>query len=107
MGRKLFAFTLAALFIYVASPLILPVVMGAMLAMLFTPWLERLESRGVSASLGSAVMTLGITGVILLPTAFLVFNAAKTAFVQLQSLRNAPAGGSTDMIDALFANPRM
>ena len=45
MRQQIFAAIVAIVFTYIASPLILPLAMGGVLAVLFSPWLIRLERR--------------------------------------------------------------
>lgn len=87
MGRRIFALVVAGLFFYVASPLMFPVAMGAVLATLFTPWLERLERRHVPTSLASALLTSVIALFILMPSGLMVFVGIKEAFQEIQALR--------------------
>jgi predicted PurR-regulated permease PerM len=54
--------TLAAL--YFAKDVILPVVLGFLLALTLGPWVRWLSRRGVPASLSSAVLILGFAGLI-------------------------------------------
>jgi predicted PurR-regulated permease PerM len=98
-GRRIFAAIVALLFVYVASPLIFPVAMGAVLATLFVPWLEWLERHRFKTPLASALMTLIITLFFVLPSSILVFIGTKEAFQQLQAIRvqqvaGAPATGT-------------
>lgn len=87
MGRKIFAAIVAALFFYVASPLIFPVAMGAVLATLFLPWLERLERKRVPTSFASGILTLVIALFVILPSGILIFVGVKEAFQQIQAVR--------------------
>src|SRR4249919_1563970 len=85
MGRKVFAAAVAVLFIYVASPLIFPVAMGAVLATLFLPWLERLERRKFSTHWAAFLLTLIIALFFMLPSGLLIFIGVKDALQQVQS----------------------
>jgi len=106
MGRKLFGFLVTGLFIYIAWPFVLPVVMGAIIATLFTPWLKRWRSKGLSHHFGALLLTLGITLLLILPAGFLSFIAAKSAFQQLQAFKDSPASGG-DLLETILANPRV
>jgi predicted PurR-regulated permease PerM len=94
MGRRIFAVIVAALFVYVSSPLILPVAMGAVLATLFWPLLERLERRKVPTALAAGLLTVGILLFLLIPAGILVVAGVKDALSQLQAMRAAGAGAS-------------
>jgi predicted PurR-regulated permease PerM len=90
MGRKIFSFAVAAAFLYLVSPLLLPVIMGGILAILFFPWLERLERRKLSTPAASGILTMGITLVVLLPASVLTFLGAKAGLEQLRAFKDAP-----------------
>lgn len=93
MPRKIFAAIVVVVFLYVTSPLITPVAMGAVLAVLLFPLLIRMEARKVPSSLASGVLTIGMTMIFLLPTTLLLFFIAKSGFQQLQTFKEAPKGG--------------
>jgi len=84
-SQKIFVALVSFLFFYVAYPLLLPIVMGGVLAVLFFPWLKRIETKGVSSFVGSGFLTGVITVVFILPTAFLGFFAAKASMEQIQA----------------------
>ncbi len=107
MARNLFVIIVAAAFLYIVYPLILPVLMGGVLAVLFMPLQARLERKQVSIGLASAILTLGITTLVLLPTTILVYQGAKTGVEQLQSWKDAPAQGSGNWIDTILNSPRV
>ena len=106
MGKKIFGALVALSFFYVSSPLILPIAMGAVLAVLFFPWLERLEKKNIPTGVGSVLLTLGITLVIILPTSLLIFFAAKTAFHQLSFLGQTPNDGQ-GLLSTVLGTPRI
>jgi predicted PurR-regulated permease PerM len=108
MGRKLFAALIAILFVYISLPLLLPVMMGGIFAVLFMPALEKMESRKVPTFLGSALLTVLITMIILIPVGLMIFFGAKSGFQQLQAIRQMPprAGGG-DWIDGLIDSPHV
>lgn len=107
MARKLFTLLVAALFFYIASPLLLPVIMGGIVAVLFIPLLERAEKHKVPTNLGAALLTIAISIVILVPIALMIFFVAKSGFQQLQILRQSPHNpGTGDWIDALIDTPK-
>ena len=87
MGRRLFTLFIFALFAYIAWPLLVPVAMGGVFAVLFFPVLEHLEKRKVSTRLGSTFLTLAITFTVLLPTVFLIFFVAKTGLQEIRSVQ--------------------
>ena len=107
MGRKVFALVSALLFLYVASPLIFPVMMGGVISVLFLPLLRRLERRKIPASLGAGILTFGITLLLLLPTALLTFLGAKNGFQQLQKWKDAPNTAGVNLVDTVIGLPRV
>ncbi len=104
MGPKVFAGIVALAFFYIISPLIFPIAMGGVLAVLLTPSLEYLERHKFSTTLGSALLTLGITIVLILPMSFLIFFAAKTGFYQFQFWGNSPVKGN-GLVDSVIQIP--
>jgi predicted PurR-regulated permease PerM len=107
MGRKIFTLLIAVIFFYIVSPLVIPVVMGGVLATLFFPWLERLEKKRFSTSSASLVLTLGITLVVLIPTALLTFFGAKAGIEQVQSFKDSPRVPGGSWISALLEQERL
>jgi predicted PurR-regulated permease PerM len=106
MGRRIFALLVAALFLYIASSMLLPVLMGGILAVLFEPVLVKFEKFKVSTLWASAVLTLSISLLILVPIAGMVFFGAKYGFQQLQHFKQSPGNPQTgDWIDALIDTP--
>jgi predicted PurR-regulated permease PerM len=87
LSRILFSGAILGLFAYVISPLIMSVVMGGVFAVLCFPLLEKMERRKFSTGFSATLLTLGLTFGVLLPTAFLVFQLARTTFSQLSVLR--------------------
>ncbi len=92
MARKLFALLITAAFIYITAPLALPVLMGALFAILLMPAQEWLERHRVRSGLAATLMTLGVTLIVILPLSFLLYLATRTGLEQLQALRAQPAG---------------
>lgn len=105
-GYRVIAGIVAIVFFYIISSLALPIAMGAVLAVLFTPWFERLEQKNVSPQLASALLTLGITAVLILPMSVLVFFTAKTGFYQLQVWKASPTR-NLGILDSFFQLPRI
>ena len=84
--RFLFVLVLISAFIYVVSPLLLPLAMGAVFSALLYPIQKRLEDRKLHRYLASAIVTLGLTFGFLLPTFALVFTGAKLGIEKVGSL---------------------
>ncbi|MGK5084067.1 AI-2E family transporter [Bdellovibrionota bacterium FG-1] len=109
MGRKIFASIVAVMFFYVASPLIFPVAMGAVIATLFNPGLDVLEKRKYSPKASSALLTLVITFFVMLPSSILLIVGVREAFQQIEALRGAqtahPLEAGVGWADALASIP--
>lgn len=93
-AKRAFSLLVIALFIYVASPLLVPLAMGAVFAVLFFPVLERMENRKLSTVLASTLLTVGITLLILLPAALLTFLGVKAGLKQLRVWKDVPQAAS-------------
>lgn len=91
MGRIFFSFLFVGLFIYISSPLLLPVAFGALQAVLLFPWLEKLEAKKVSSAFASALLTVGIGLGFLLPIGILIFFGAKAGLQYLKSIKESPS----------------
>jgi predicted PurR-regulated permease PerM len=104
-GRKLFSFLIVAAFVWVASPLLLPVAMGAVFAVLIFPWLERLERFKFRTSRASALLTLGVTIVFLLPAATLIFLGTKAVLQQVRLWKDAPRGAGVGFVESILGLP--
>lgn len=90
LGRRLFTGAIVLLFLYLVSPMLIAVAMGAVFATLVFPIQERLELRKVPSRWASLILTLGLTGVVLIPLGLLVFLAVKTGLEQVQALKDSP-----------------
>jgi predicted PurR-regulated permease PerM len=103
MGRKLFTFAVGLFFFYVASPLILPVIMGVLFAVLLMPLQKRLEGYKFPTPLASILLTLGVTLILIVPISVTLYLGAKSAFQQLQSVRLGPVEG--DWVKGILSTP--
>lgn len=113
MARKIFLLSLLGLFLFVCFPLITPLAMGAVFAVMMFPIQEWLEARKFPSALAAAVLTLGFSFLVLLPTATLVFFVAKGGLQQFkvlqqkaQALATAP-GASDSFLEQFVNSPRM
>ncbi len=106
MQRKLFAVVVLCLFLYVGSPLIIPVIMGAVLAVLFLSTLDWMSRFKISRATGSALLTSSITLLILFPSASLLFFGAKSGVHELQAWKDTPRSGGS-WVEALMNTPRI
>ncbi len=105
MGRTLFSLLVIATFLLVVAPLLLPVAMGAVLAVLLAPLVERLQKRKLGTGFASALVTLGMTVLIVLPGATLVFVGAKAGFKQVKVWREAPRAAGDTPFEAIVNSP--
>ncbi len=88
--RKVFAFLLLGGALLLLSPLLLPVAMGAVLAVLLLPWLKRLEKRRLSTGASAALLSVGTLLVLVIPAILLVILGARMGLEQLQVLKSLP-----------------
>jgi len=104
MGRKVFTFLVGAFFFYIASPLIMPVLMGALFAVLLLPLQERMERSQGPQALVALILTLGVTLILIVPVSASLYLAAKLAFQQLQLLKTTPFAHG-DWVKGILATP--
>lgn len=106
MERKIFAVLVLVALLYVTHPLLLPIGMGGVLAALFAPWMDRLERKKISNSLGSALVTLGVTVVLILPASFLISYLARAGFRQFQAWK-PKSGSDGGFLDSVLNLPNV
>jgi predicted PurR-regulated permease PerM len=107
-NRRIFTTLVTLAFFYIASPLLFPIVMGAVIAVLFYPLLVRLEEKRISTSVASGLLTFAITVIFILPTSFLVFFTVKAALQQLQALKASQVHGEgTAFFDSVLDSSRV
>jgi predicted PurR-regulated permease PerM len=106
MGQKFFASLVVLAFLYISSPLILPIAMGGVLAVLLYPVLKKMEEKKLSRALSSAILTAGITLVLILPTSLLISYVARSGFEQLQGWKRAPSSGA-GLMSTFMDHPRV
>ena len=70
----------------ITTPLLMPVFLGALVAILLFPFVDFLEKRRFPASISVVLVTLGVTFLVLVPSAFMVFYGARAAADQLGGL---------------------
>ena len=105
MGRKIFSSLVILLFLYIASPLFVPVALGAIFAVLFFPMLHYFENRRLSTRVSSLLITSSVTLLVLIPSVVLIFLGAKTGFEQLRSWRDSPMGTDGNFFENLVNTP--
>ncbi len=92
MGRTLFAVCVFGLFLYVCSPFLTAIAMGALFGALFFPFKSWLQFKKFSPGLASAVVTIGVTAVLLIPTSVMVYYGAKMGVERLGNLEFLKTG---------------
>ncbi len=116
MLRNLFIGLLLVLFVWVCFPLITPVAMGGVFALLFYPWFEKLEERRVPSALAAAMITLSFTLLVLLPISILIVTAMKAGVEEFKDLQaqwqaipsvGASAGADDSWMSQLAHHPRV
>lgn len=109
LARAVFAFAILALFLYVVSPLVLPVTMGALFAVIFYPWQVRLEKRKLPRALVASLVTLSITIGFLLPMVFFAFVGSRAGIEKFRNLeivkRGYEAGNNLNFYENLVNYP--
>lgn len=75
--------------------------MGGVLSVLFMPLLLKIEKRKLPTSLAAAIMTFGITIVLIFPISILTFSAAKSGLAQLQGWKK-PVGTGSGLRDSFI-----
>lgn len=112
--RPLLILTLVAAFVWVLSPLFLPLAMGGVFATLFYPWQTKLVNKRVPPYIASALITVGVTVCFLLPMFFLAITGAKLglerigAWSVLRGVQAAvPSSGGffENLVDSLLSKP--
>jgi predicted PurR-regulated permease PerM len=106
LNRRVFAGLVAIAFFYVASPMVFPIATGGILAVLFSPWVERLEKKNLSRSICSALLTFGITILVLVPASILIFFSVKSGFYQLQNWKKSQAVGGS-LLNSFLNTPKI
>lgn len=92
-NRRIFTTLVTLAFLYIASPLLFPVVMGGVMAVLIYPLLLKLERKRLSTPFASVLLTFAVTVIFILPTSFLLFFTIKAAFQQLQMFKASHVPG--------------
>lgn len=112
MGRNLFLLLVSGLFFYVAYPLLFPILIGGVFAVLCFPIYERLLAHRCRPFIASLIVTSVMTVGVLLPLAALVFSAARSVVLQvgswkiLRSSRLEEEGGLS-LVEEFFAQERV
>ncbi len=106
MGRKIAAAFITLLFFYIFLPLVIPVAMGVVLGTLLYPLLARLEKIKISNRIAAPLLTISVTFIVILPSAFLIFLGAKAGLGEVQRIKEAAAVGSGTSLDNLIHTPR-
>ena len=94
-------------FLYLIYPLVLPIAMGGVLAVLFSPWMVFLEKRKIGSPVSSAILTFGISIVLIFPMSVLVFFAAKTGFRELQGWKSTSDFENNGILRSFLEMPKV
>ena len=107
-GRWLIGSVVALLFLWVISPFIVAMTMGAVLAILFQPAMRRMQKLHCPTFVAAVVVTFSVTVLLILPTGYILFSAAVTGaqeFSNMQRLMAMPDGSQANLIEALAKKP--
>ena len=85
MRKKLFAGAVAALFLAICYPLLVPLAMAAIFATLFVPAQQWLVERKFKPRWAAAGLTVGFTGLLLVPMASMLFYVARLGVREYQA----------------------
>jgi predicted PurR-regulated permease PerM len=111
MGRKIVAILITLLFGYIFLPLMTPAAMGAVLGTLLYPLLSKLEKVKIPEGVSAFILTVLVTVIVILPSAFLIFIGAKAGLGEVQKIKAAASvtatAGAPSGIDALINSPRV
>ncbi|MBU6376861.1 MAG: AI-2E family transporter, partial [Bdellovibrionales bacterium] len=94
MLRNAFTVLLLGLFVWVCFPLITPVAMGGVFALLFFPWFVKLEKKKVPSALAAAIITAAFSVLVLLPISVLIVTALKTGVYEFRAIQQQWSGVS-------------
>ena len=110
--RFLVVLLLVGAFVYVISPLLMSLVMGAVFAAMLYPLQHRLEEKNLRPYVAAFILTTCLTFGFLLPSFALVFTGAKLGIDKLGSLdvlRGVPqqdgSGFFEGLVDSLISRP--
>jgi len=111
MAKKITIAILVLFWLYLISPFIGAIGMGALLAVLFHPWMNKLRRGRFPNSVAAGLFTLAVTLVIFLPITGLAIGSVNAGLSELKQLRhvnpNPPVDTrSSDVVfDNIFENP--
>ncbi|MGE0615171.1 MAG: AI-2E family transporter [Bacteriovoracia bacterium] len=103
LGRLVFSLIVIGLFFYICAPFVIPVSMGAIFAILFYPYMAKLERRKLGHTAAAALLTLAITFILILPLGYMVFMGAKVGLQQLGHFQTP----QSDWVAEVVAHPRV
>ena len=82
--------------------------MGAIFAVLFYPWMRRIELGWFPNSLAAGLFTLAVTVVLFIPIATMTVSGVKSGLKELKQIKhlNTDAGGtsSDEFLDKMFTS---
>lgn len=92
----------SVLFLMIAWPLLIPVAMAGVFAVLFFPWQLWLEKHKIPAVLASALLTLGISLLFLAPATLLIFFGVRALLDQIHLIKSTSDGSGTAFMEHLL-----
>jgi len=96
--KQLLMLSWVLFFLYTIYPLALPIAMGAVLAVLFAPWMDFFQRKKFSPRLSSFILTFGMTMVLIIPVLVALFFAAKMGLKEMESWKNVASLSSEERI---------
>lgn len=109
MSKKISIGLMTALFFYVLSPFLAALGMGAIFAVLFYPWMKRIDRGRFPNSLAAGLFTLAVTLLFFLPVSGLVVTGVRSGLNELRQIkRMSPApsapSSSEEVLDKMFTS---
>ncbi|MBI3544341.1 MAG: AI-2E family transporter [Deltaproteobacteria bacterium] len=107
MPGKIFIGAVALTAAYILSPFLAAVGMGAIFAVLFYPWMKRIERGRFPSSLAAGLFTLAVTLLIFLPLGALTVAGVRSGLTELRQIKqlnptSVGPGSSDQALDKLF-----
>lgn len=85
-AKTIFIIILFCLLMYTISPLLIPLLMGIVFAVLLYPAFERIQSRKLSPSVSAMLVTFAFTVLVVVPAVLIIYRGVSAGYGQVQSL---------------------
>ena len=106
MARKCVIALIVLSGLYVLSPFLVEMGMGAIFAVLFYPWMKRIEHQRFPNRLAAGLFTLAATTLLFLPVCLMTIAGVKSGLNELALIKHqhpeAGTGSSSDVLDNML-----